>query len=68
MNIITWLLFGLLVSAVWVGIIWAIGKYTPSPWWGLLCLPALVSVPFVDWLFSCIEKKEKELDARPDKG
>lgn len=57
-EILGWSAVGLLVSGVWVAIIWAIGKYSPSPWWGLLCLPFFATFPFWGWLDRRMEKYE----------
>ena len=43
-DIIFWSIMGLLASGTWVAIIWAIGKYDPSPWWGFLCFPIVTLV------------------------
>lgn len=59
-EIVLYSMIGLLSSAAWVAIIWAIGKYSPSPWWGLLCLPLLAAAPFVNWLCDRVEKYENQ--------
>ena len=44
-DIIFWSVVGLLASGAWIAIIWAVGKYDPSPWWGFLCLPIVALAP-----------------------
>lgn len=61
-EILSYALIGLVVSGAWVGIIWALGEYTPSPWWGILCLPVLLSVPFLKWVSSTWASDTKELE------
>jgi len=55
---ICWSIIGLLISGMWVAIIWAIGKYSPSPWWGLLCFPVFIAIPLWGRLEECVLKEK----------